>query len=139
MCSCYLISDEMDFLEQWTSYSLSNLNGAQPSVLLLLEFERKVLQSAKKDKKNSTPSSVLQRRSMHDPCSSMSIQRSLESEAFLGPEADDDDLMEAYIPLPLKSCTEQQDDFVGCLTPKVSERFLIQNTARIPAKFINAL
>lgn len=119
LCSSYHLSDELDFIELWTSYSASNLNGAQPSVLLLLEFERKVLQ-AKKDKRNLTPSLVRRQSLQQDPCSSMSLKCTSENDVFIGHEADED-LMDAYIPLPLKASNEQQDDFVECLTPKVSE------------------
>lgn len=119
LCSYYVIPDAADFVEQWTTYSVNNLNGAEPSVLLLLEFERKVLQS-KKDKL-STPSRA--KYALQDPCSSSKIKSLLESEQFFGYAEEDQSVLGAYLPRKINS---EQDDFLNCLTPKVSYIFTLK-------------
>uniref|UniRef100_A0A0K8VHB5 DNA polymerase alpha subunit B n=1 Tax=Bactrocera latifrons TaxID=174628 RepID=A0A0K8VHB5_BACLA len=49
LCASYCLDDAAEFVEQWMAFSISNLNGAEPSVENLTEFERKVFQ-AKRDK-----------------------------------------------------------------------------------------
>ncbi|XP_053945292.1 DNA polymerase alpha subunit B-like [Anastrepha ludens] len=49
LCISYHIDDAAEFVEQWLAFSISNLNGAEPTVASLSEFERKVFQ-AKRDK-----------------------------------------------------------------------------------------
>nr|XP_036212794.1 DNA polymerase alpha subunit B [Bactrocera oleae] len=49
LCASYCVDDAAEFVEQWMAFSISNLNGAEPSVENLAEFERKVFQ-AKRDK-----------------------------------------------------------------------------------------
>lgn len=49
LCTSYCVDDAAEFVEQWMAFSISNLNGAEPSVENLIEFERKVFQ-AKRDK-----------------------------------------------------------------------------------------
>lgn len=41
MCNEYSITDPVEFVERWVAFSLSNLNGADPSLDHLNDMERK--------------------------------------------------------------------------------------------------
>ncbi|XP_055386101.1 DNA polymerase alpha subunit B [Condylostylus longicornis] len=57
ICLTHGLSDPVEFVEQWVAYSISNLNGAEPTIPFLIEFERKELANIKKELK-SKPKTV---------------------------------------------------------------------------------
>lgn len=61
LCVTYSITDACEFVEQWMAYSVSNLEGAEPTVQYLMDMERKELvprkakQAGNKKAKPQTP------------------------------------------------------------------------------------
>lgn len=47
LCNEYNITDAVEFVERWMAYSISNLNGADPTLDYLNEMERKELANIK--------------------------------------------------------------------------------------------
>lgn len=85
LCIAHSINDEKDFVESYLAFSVSHLNGAEPSIESLDEFERKELLNQKKKVKESTENRRTSRRlSNFDHFDSNDVEN-------------DDELMGAYI------------------------------------------
>ncbi|XP_055923799.1 DNA polymerase alpha subunit B [Eupeodes corollae] len=109
LCYTYKITDAMEFVAQWMAYSVSNLDGADPTIPLLLEMERKefILQREKEliaaqSKKKKTTSHLSDLGAFGSPSRHVSNVD------------DDDQIMDSY----------------GCMTPKAKPSAI----ARTPAQ-----
>lgn len=85
LCITHNINDEKEFVESYVAFSVSHLNGAEPSIESLSEFERKELIQQKKKPKESNGS-----RRMDQDTTNFNHFDAREFE-------DGDELMEAYI------------------------------------------
>lgn len=101
LCINYGVDDPREFVEMYVAHSVSNLNGAEPSIETLPDFERKELTNYKtKASTKNVSKDKHQSKNLDD----------FESYNSGGmAEEDVDDLMDSYM----------------CNTPKVSEIFLI--------------
>lgn len=131
LCITYRIDDAAEFVEQWMAFSISHLNGAEPSIEHLNEFERKVLQAkrekelfaANKKKGNKLPSAIANLTHLNAIAAS-----SANPLAMYGVV---DDMIDDYMPDmivagPSSSTTFDESETVPstpsiCHTPKVSE------------------
>lgn len=69
LCNEYNITDPAEFVERWVAFSLSHLNGADPTLDLLNEMERKEFANRKhiNDSKNKpTPNKQQSNSSNYD-------------------------------------------------------------------------
>lgn len=57
LCLEYNQNDPVEFVEQWMAYSISNLNGAEPTVQYLLDMENKELRNQSHVPAKSNPQS----------------------------------------------------------------------------------
>lgn len=48
MSSFYHLDDPVEFVEKWMAFSISHLNGAEPTVQFLVDFENKELKNQNK-------------------------------------------------------------------------------------------
>lgn len=85
MCITHNFDDEREFVETYLAYSVSHLNGAEPTSQSLLDFERRELMSSQR-KSDGTDRC---RKSGNDG-------HGLQSDE-MGGEEDEDDIMYAYI------------------------------------------
>lgn len=88
LCITYNLSDAKDFVESYVAFSVNNLNGVEPTVNSLNEFERKELATNQINAKPSKTRSSSNKRNDYDPYDDM------------GMDIDDDggdDLMGSYI------------------------------------------
>lgn len=98
LCISYHIDDAAEFVEQWMAFSISHLNGAEPSIEHLNEFERKVFQAkrekdliaANKKKGNKLPSAIANLTHLN----SLAVSNS-NPLAMYGVQ---DDMMDDYMP-----------------------------------------
>uniref|UniRef100_A0A1I8PVD8 DNA polymerase alpha subunit B N-terminal domain-containing protein n=2 Tax=Stomoxys calcitrans TaxID=35570 RepID=A0A1I8PVD8_STOCA len=141
LCSSYNIEDAAEFVEQWVAFSISNLNGAEPTVDHLNEFERKVfqakrdkeLQAASKKKSGKFPSAISNLTHLNDIAASNSNPL-----AMYGVE--DDDVMDDYMQdsAMASAVLDDVDSMPGtpsvCRTPKAKSAL-----ARTPARQNDAL
>lgn len=99
LCLNYDIAEAKDFVEMYVAYSVSKLNGAEPSIETLEEFERKELTNYK-----SKRSARNANREAHQ-------SKNFEDfEHFNGVADDDvDEIMDSYV----------------CKTPKVSNNTVL--------------
>lgn len=87
MTSAYNFDDAREFVEAYVAFSVNHLNGADPSLQTLADFERKDLNSTKsKPKEHAIKARV-----------SISL---LDQDA----EMEDDDVMDSYICRTPKVC-----------------------------------
>lgn len=102
LCTTYNITDPVEFVEQWMAFSVSNLNGAEPTLDRLSEMERKELVGLlKKDNKATSTASRPHRQSNAYGTNSPSSK--VLSSFSTGNDADD-----------------FMDSYIECTTPKVS-------------------
>lgn len=88
LCIAYNLSDPKDFVESYVAFSVNNLNGVEPTVNSLNDFERKELATNQINSKPSKTRSSSNKRNDYDPFDDM------------GMDIDDDggdDLMGSYI------------------------------------------
>jgi hypothetical protein len=103
ICKSHRLDDPVEFVEKWMAYSISNLEGAEPTVQFLLEMENREY------KHQNTKSQAIK-------SSSSSSKRSAKETSNLrvyNQRDDDDDDMD-----------EEENELLGsyvCITPKVSE------------------
>lgn len=128
LCALYRIEDAAEFVEQWVAFSISNLNGAEPAVEHLNEFERKVFQAkrekellaASKKKGGKFPSAISNLTHLNN----ISASTSSNPLAMYGVE--DDDVMDEYMQdsAMASGMLDDVDSMPGtpsvCHTPKVS-------------------
>lgn len=109
LCTVYGISDAKDFVESYVAFSVNHLNGIEPSLDTLAEFEAKELTNYKKKS--------------YEESRKRSLYTRPEFEAFDGDNFDDgDDVM---------------DEYIGN-TPKVSFKSVTQlNHAILFANYLN--
>ncbi|XP_075153605.1 DNA polymerase alpha subunit B [Haematobia irritans] len=131
LCSSYNIDDAAEFVEQWVAFSISNLNGAEPTVDHLNEFERKVfqakrereLQAANKKRGTKYPSAISNLTHLNEIAANNSNPL-----AMYGVE--DDTVMDDYMQ---DSAMDDIDSTPGtpsvCRTPKAKSAL-----ARTPAR-----
>lgn len=91
--SIYHLDDPVEFVEKWMAFSISHLDGAEPTVQFLIDFENKEL-------KNQNKSNAKQKRAATSEISQLKVYNQ---------ESDDEenDILGAYV----------------CMTPKVSAKF----------------
>uniref|UniRef100_A0A1A9UJZ0 DNA polymerase alpha subunit B N-terminal domain-containing protein n=1 Tax=Glossina austeni TaxID=7395 RepID=A0A1A9UJZ0_GLOAU len=113
LCVIYNVDDASEFVEQWLAFSVSNLNGDEPTIENLHEFERKILQT-KRDKnvlsasKNKTPKYSAGIASLTDLKNAASVPSTPLSMYGVG---DEDIMMEQYM-------HELPETSNNCQTPK---------------------
>lgn len=108
LCATYNITDPVEFVEQWMAFSVSNLNGADPTLDRLSEMERKELVGLQKKEKQHVSKTGGSSSTLgpHRPSNAFSAN-SPSSKVFSSFSAgnESDDFMDSYI---------------DCTTPKVS-------------------
>lgn len=108
LCFTYNITDAMDFVAQWMAYSVSNLDGAEPTIPLLLEMERKEFTLQRE--KELYAQTKKKKSHLSDLTSYGSPSRHISADM----DDDDDNIMDSY----------------GCMTPKAKPSAI----ARTPAQ-----
>uniref|UniRef100_A0A1B0BIS9 DNA polymerase alpha subunit B N-terminal domain-containing protein n=1 Tax=Glossina palpalis gambiensis TaxID=67801 RepID=A0A1B0BIS9_9MUSC len=117
LCVIYNVDDASEFVEQWLAFSVSNLNGDEPTIENLHEFERKVLQakrdknvlSASKNKTIKNSSGIGSLTNLKNVASAPSTPLSMYG------VGDEDNMMEQYM-------HELPETSNNCQTPKVSKK-----------------
>lgn len=99
LSSIYDLTDPVEFVEKWMAFSISHLNGAEPTVQFLTDFENKEL-------KNQGKVTKPKKRAAASETSQLKVYNQ---------ESDDEenDILGAYV----------------CITPKVSAMFVFHFTA----------
>lgn len=107
LCYTYKITDAMEFVAQWMAYSVSNLDGADPTIPLLLEMERKEFILPREKELIAVQSKKKKTNHLNDLAAYGSPSRNSTLD-------DDDHIMDSY----------------GCMTPKAKPSAI----ARTPAQ-----
>lgn len=117
LCVIYNVDDASEFVEQWLAFSVSNLNGDEPTIENLHDFERRVLKT-KRDKnvlsasKNKTAKYSSGITSLTDLKNAASVPSTPLSMYGIG---DEDIMMEQYM-------HELPETSNNCQTPQVSKK-----------------